>query len=152
MRWRGDDGVGTGPSEVSTNLYESHEFCSYSLKFMFIRGQYVVGGLNRQGAQGASRKEHGVSADGQHSVEAADGTQQDVAYHTYSLLHSLYSFAARARAWGVVAWRAAEYSQLPDGGCAVGRRGRGGRGPLLKPDSHGSLTGTGAAPGHRPLA
>ena len=96
--------MGTGPSEVSTNLYESHEFCSYSLKFMFIRGQYVVGGLNRQGAQGASRKEHGVSADGQHSVEAADGTQQDVAYHTYSLLHSPYSFAARARAWGVVAW------------------------------------------------
>ena len=28
----------------------------------------------------------------------------------------------------------------------------GGGGPLRKPGSHGSLTGTGAAPGHWPLA
>ena len=87
--------MGTGLGGVSTNLHELNEFRPYSLKFVLIRGQQVVGRLNRQGAQGASGKERGVRADGQHSVVAADGTQQDVACHTCSLLHSPHSFSEK---------------------------------------------------------
>ena len=74
-----------------------------------------------------------------------------------------YSFAAHGPrpARGRGAWlrggRRIVYNiaqSSPDGGCAVGRRGRDGAGggPLREPGSHGSLTEAGAAPGHWPLA